>query len=235
MNRNKLLILPLSMLLALFSLSTVAADNEWPEITEDGLHRVHDSKLAIVYAEPGADLGPYKRVIMMEPTVAFKKNWARDQRSRSASRLSASSTVNTSKIKKDLAKEFEAVFTETLNSGGYEVVEEADEDVLLIRGSIVNLDIAAPDSHAGGRSTSLVHSAGEMTLYIELFDSVSGDLLVRALDRKSDRLNHEMYTWADSHTNKVASEKILQGWADVLLDTLNEAKKHGAPLVSESE
>ena len=228
MNRNRLLILPLTLLLALSSLNVLAGEREWPEVTEDGLHRVPDSVLAVVYAEPGADLGPYTKVILVEPTVAFKKNWARDQRSRSASKLSTSSTVNTTKIKKDLAKEFQTIFTDTLNKGGYPVVSETAEDVLLVRPSIVNLDINAPQTHGTGRSNSYVQSAGEMTLSIELFDSLTGDLIAKALDRREDRDN-DMYTWANSQTNKAAAQRIMQGWADVLLDALNEAKSHPVP------
>ena len=36
--------------------TAIAKQEELPEVTEDGLHRVPDSKMAIVYAEPGADL-----------------------------------------------------------------------------------------------------------------------------------------------------------------------------------
>jgi len=62
-----------------------------------------------------------------------------------------------------------------------------------------------------------------MTLYIELYDSVSGDLIAKALDRRID--NSTFYTWTNSVTNKRASDKILTGWAKILVDALNEAKK----------
>jgi hypothetical protein len=235
MNLNKSLILLFSLLIAVYSLNALAKKQEWPEVTEDGLHLVHDSKMAIVYAEPGADLAPYLRVILLEPSVAFKKNWARDQRSSSASKMSTSARVNTKKIKQDLADEFEAVFTEALNSGGYEVVTEAADDVLLIRPSIVNLDINVPQTHGSGRSNTYTRSAGEMTLYIELFDSVTGDLIAKALDRKVDNPNDVgFYTWANSQSNKAASVRILRGWADILLNALNEARSNPLPAEPES-
>ena len=62
-----------------------------------------------------------------------------------------------------MAQEFETVFTDILTNGGYELVDEAAEDVLLIRPSIVNLDITAPNQHGSGRSSSYTRSAGEMT------------------------------------------------------------------------
>ena len=225
MKRFRFLSLPVGMLFALCTLGAFAAE-DWPEVTEDGLERVSDSRMAVVYVEPGADLSAYSRVNLMEPTVAFKKNWERNQRSRSASKLPTSSRVNTSKIKKNLANEFQLVFTETLNSGGFPVVEEIGEDVLLVRPSIVDLDVNAPESRGSGRTNSYVRSAGEMTLYLELYDSVTGDIIVKALDRRADRENHDMYTWANSTTNKMAADRILQGWADILLDALKEAKTY---------
>ena len=201
-----------------------AKQEELPQITEDGLHRVADSKMAIVYAEPGADLAQYERIQLMDAYVAFKKNWARDQRSRSADKLRISSR-DIEKIKTDLAKEFQAVFRKTLEDGGYEIVDEAGEDVLLVRPAIINLDVNAPDTMRAGRSRSYTSSAGEMTLYIEIYDSITGDLIAKALDRKADTARQGFYTWTNTVTNKAAAKRILQGWADILLDALNEAKQ----------
>ena len=221
----RFLSLTTSMLFAIFSLGAFAGD-DWPDVNDDGLERISGSKMSVVYVEPGADLSPYSRVILIEPTVAFKKNWARKQRSGSASKLQTSSRVNTSKIKKNIASEFEIVFTETLNNGGFPVVEDAGEDVLLVRPSIVDLDINAPETHGSGRTTSYVRSAGEMTLYLELFDSATGDIIVKAIDRKIDREHELIYTWANSSSNRIAAQRIYQSWADILLEALKEAKSY---------
>ena len=216
----------LSLLLAAISQSVMAKKNDFPEITEDGLHRVHDAKLAVVYAEPGADLTPYTKVSLAPPEVAFKKNWERNLRSGSASKLSSSSRVNTTKIKKQLAEEFTTVFTDKLISNGYEIVSEAGDDVLQINAAIVDLAINAPETSGAGRTNQYTRSAGEMTLYLELYDSVTGDLIAKALDRQIDKENNQMYTWANSSTNKVAADVIINGWADILVGALNEAKAH---------
>lgn len=202
-----------------------AKTQELPEVTEDGLHRVPDSKMAIVYAEPGADLAQYKRVNLLETHVAFKKNWARDQRRNSIDPLRITST-DIEKIKTSLAKEFHEVFRKTLEEGGYEIVNETGEDVLLVRPAIINLDVSAPDTPRAGMSRTYTSSAGEMTLYIELYDSVTSDLLAKALDRRVDNANRSgFYTWTNSVTNRSAANRILKGWATILLDALNEAKK----------
>ena len=124
----KLISLLLAATVMAFSASSFAKDKEWPEVTEDGLHRVHDAKMAAVYAEPGASLSPYSRIMLLEPEVAFDKKWKRNLRSGSANQLSASN-VNTTKIKKQLAEEFMVVFTNKLTESGYELTDEAADDV----------------------------------------------------------------------------------------------------------
>lgn len=221
-------ILLVASLLA-FSAPLAAKKKELPEITEDGLHRVPDSNLAIVYAEPGADLSAYNRIQLLDAYVAFKKNWARDQRSKSAQSFNVTSK-DVENIKNKLAEEINTVFSQTLTEGGYDVVSESGDDVLLIRPAIINLDVNAPDTKRAGRSTSYVSSAGEMTLYLELYDSVTGDLIAKAMDRKVDNANRSgFYTWANSATNRQAADKILKGWANILLDALNEAKQTELP------
>lgn len=200
----------------------VAAKEEPPEVTVEGLHRVPDTDLALVYADPEADLSSYHRVQLVEASVAFKKNWLRDQRSRSPGSLNVTSK-DVERIKSDLAAEFRKVFTETLQEGGYEVTDETADDVLLVRPAIVNLDVNAPDVGYAGRSTIYTQSAGEMTLYVELYDSVTGDLLAKAMDRRSDP-HAGFYTWTNRATNKAAADKILKGWATILVNALDEAK-----------
>jgi hypothetical protein len=225
MNPSRILTALLAALILAAPTSVFAKKDELPQVTEDGLHLVPNSKLAIVYMEPGADLSQYERVKLLGAYVAFKKNWEKNQRSRSADKLRVT-PADTEKIKDTLAAEFDEVFTRTLEEGGYEVVTESAEDVLLIRPAIINLNVAAPDTGYSGRTSSYTTSVGEMTLYLELYDSLTGDLITKALDRKVDNAARQgFYTWTNSSVNKRASDQILTGWAQILLDALNEAKQ----------
>lgn len=223
MRISNLFVIGLAAFLLSFTGSALAKKSDLPEVTEDGLHRVPDSKMAIVYAEPSADLSMYTRVQLMDAYVAFKKNWRRDQRS-SISSIRVSDK-DMEKIKNTLAEEFDAVFKETLEEGGYEVVDDVAEDVLLVRPAIINLDVNAPDTPRAGRTMTFTSSAGEMTLYIEIYDSVTGDLIAKAMDRRADNTNSGYYTWSNSVSNKAAAKKIIKGWASILLTALNEAKQ----------
>jgi len=212
----------LALVVSAIAVSAVANEQELPDVTEDGLHRIPDSKMAIVYADPQADLSVYQKVQLLDAYVAFKKNWERDQNRGSARTLSVTSQ-DIEQIKKSLADEFKSVFTGVLQEGGYQVVGEAGDNVLLVRPAIVNLDVTAPDTARAGRTKTYVDSAGEMTLFIELYDSVTGDLIAKAIDRQADR-NSGYYTWSNRVTNKAAADRILKGWAEILLNVLKEAK-----------
>ncbi len=206
------------LLLAAGSLQ--AAADKLPEVTVDGLHHLSDTELAIVYAQPGADLSQYKRVYLVDTLVAFKKNWQRDQNRSRTQRISSSEME---KIKTELADLFREVFTTTLEEGGYELVTERGEDVLIVKPAIINLDVTAPDTMTAGNSRSYAESAGEMTLYVELYDSVTDDLIAKALDRKRDR-ETGYFQWQNRVTNRAAANRILKEWAKVLKEGLDEAR-----------
>lgn len=217
---NRLLVIIL--LLSIVTVAAAAEKQEPPQVTEDGLHLVPDSKLALVYVDPEADLASYSKVHLVEATVAFKKNWARDQR-RSASRRISNSDIE--KIKASLAAEFYTVFKTELEEHGYELTDIAADDVMIVRPAIVNLDVTAPDLPTASRSRSYTTSAGEMTLYLELSDSVTGDIFAKAMDRRVDKASGSFYTWTSSATNRVAARRILRGWATILRKALDEARQ----------
>ncbi len=210
----------LSLILGLaLSVSALAAD-DFPDITEDGLHKIKDSDLSLVYAKEGVDLSIYDKVWLVDATVAFKKNWKRDQNRSYSFKVNAK---DMEKMKSELAELFREVFTETLNEAGHELVDEAAEDVLVVRPAIVNLDVTAPQTLSASRSYQLAESAGEMTLYIELYDSVTGDILVKALDRRADRRS-AFFEWQTKSSNRAAAKRLLTDWADTLSAALADAQ-----------
>lgn len=208
-----------SVLFATLVASAVASGGEIPEVTHDGLHRVPNTKMAVVWMKPGASLDPYTKVRILDCFVAFKKNWqmGRDfQQQISARRMD--------EIKKDLAQAFQKVFIEELQKGGYQVVDASGHDVLLVRPAIIDLDIEAPDSAGSADMTMYSASAGQMTLVAELYDSVTSDLILRAIDPEADRGDGTI-EWQNGGSNIQAADEILRRWADRLRNALDEA--HG--------
>ena len=118
---------------------------------------------------------------------------------------------------------FREVFTKVLAEGGYELVNERAEDVLMIKPAIINLDISAPDTLSSDDTRSYSESPGEMTLYLELYDSVTDDLVAKAMDLQTDR-ETGYFQWQARVTNRAAANRILTVWANVLKDGLDGAR-----------
>ena len=62
---------------ALLSAPAFAA-KKLPEVDSDGLHLQKKSKVAAAYMKPGADLGQYSRVKLLDCYVDFVKDWERN-------------------------------------------------------------------------------------------------------------------------------------------------------------
>ena len=188
------------------------------DITFDNLVPVKDPAVSMAFIDPEADFSVFKRVAILEPFVAFRSNWQRDQ-NRSRSRNIRARDME--RIKADVATLFERVFTERLEAAGYEVVDGAGEDVLLLRPAIIDLDVTAPDTRTAGRSRTFTASTGAATLYIQLFDSVSGDIIGRAADRQSVRRAGGTVSWSNSVTNTADARRMMGRWADELVGFLD--------------
>jgi hypothetical protein len=210
-----------AMLLCVSQLS-IAEEKAETKRTYDNLVAVEESAMAMAYIDPDADFSVFKRVAILEPFVAFRSNWQRDQ-NRSRSRNVSSRDME--RIKSDVATQFERVFTERLEAAGYEVVEGANEDVLLLRPAIIDLDITAPDTRSAGRSRTFTASTGAATLYMQLFDSLSGDIIGRAADRQSVRSGGGTVSWSNSVTNTADARRMFGRWADRLIAFLDKHYK----------
>ena len=213
---------PVQLLLitSLMMISGLVTAQDRSEFTIEGLQLVEDSNLALVYAQPDIDWGQYSKIYLDDAYIAFKKNWQRNYNRDHPDRISADDMT---KIKMELSGLFRDVFTQTLEEGGYELVFESGEDVLQIKPAIIGLDIVAPEHGAPGVSRTYSETAGEMTLYMELYDSVSGAMLAKALDRKEDRKTG-YFEWQNRVTNRAAANRILKVWANVLKEGLDDAR-----------
>jgi hypothetical protein len=216
-SRNFFTTVALAFLMAGTS-SATAADDE--DTTFDGLERVESSRVAIAYINPEADFSVFKRVAILEPYVAFRSNWRRDQ-NRSRSRNVSVSEME--RLKADVGALFKEVLVERLEADdGYEIVDAPDYDVLLLRPAIIELDITAPDQRGSGRTRTMTTSTGSATLYMELFDSVTGQIIGRAADRQVIRNTGGNFWVANRTTNTGEARRMFASWADVLRDFLDQ-------------
>jgi hypothetical protein len=72
-------------------------------------------------------------------------------------------------------------------------------------------------------TNTIVRSAGDMTLYLEFFDSVSSAIFARVMDAESgDRGGFA--SQANKVTNKAAADSVIRGWAKELIEHLKDAQ-----------
>ena len=208
---------PLLAVLLLLPLGVSADEHE--EKTWDGLVAIEDTDVAAAFIDPNADFSVFQRVGVLPPSVAFRSNWKRDQNRSRSRRVSAN---DVERIKADVSELFLEVFTEQLEAAGYEIANYIGEDVLIVRPAIIELDIMAPDTPRAGRSRVYTASTGAATLFIELIDSMSGDLIGRAVDRRAARRGGGFATRANRVTNRADARREFRVWADQLIAFLDQ-------------
>ena len=198
------------------SAAMAAKDKEPPQTTTDGLTLTNNTKHRIVYVGDDVDFKQYTKVMIVDCAVAFAKNWQRDynRSERDLSRQVRDSDVT--RIKESVATEFKKIFTQSMIDNGVEVVTEAASDVLILRPAIINLVVSAPDLRSAGMSRSFTGDAGQMTLYLEIYDSVSSAILAKILDAKDAGRQSPSMSYATRVSNIAAADRMFKSWANEL-------------------
>ena len=208
----------------LMAASLAVAKADLPAVSHDGLHLLPDTKLRAVYMKPGADLGDYDKVALLDTYVAFRKNWQRDHNNEEPFDQRVSDK-DMKEIRERVAKEFTREFTKVLSTeGGHEVVTDAGDGVLILRPAIIDLDINAPDTMSAGMSQTFVASAGSMTLYLELYDGKTQSIIARIIDPEAAD-NAGIAEVANRVTNTADFDRVLRRWAEILNKHLAQVKK----------
>jgi hypothetical protein len=212
--RKTLFALTLLTLITVSQAGVTSEPGDTPATTADGLELVPGTEdVQQVWMLPGADLSKYRRVYLVEPAVAFEKNWLKDQNRGHPTLHVKPSDMEA--IELEIRALFMEVFTEELLASGYTFSEVRDHDVMIIKPAILELSVNAPDIQVPGQVDVLTSSAGSMTLYMELYDSVSEQLLVKAVDPATDpdignvQLQKKV-------ANRAAFKRMMKPWAQAL-------------------
>ena len=190
------------------------APQEW-----DGLVRQSGTRLGAVFVRPDAEIVGYRSVMIDPVEVSFARNWDPNRGGRSQlGRLDASDIAA---IQTGVADLFRETFRAELERGGYQLVDVAGPDTLRVTAAIVDLYVSAPDNMSAGRSRTYTANAGRMTLVAELRDSMTGELLARAVDARSARTSG---TWQVTNrvTNTADARRAMGIWATALRQALDE-------------
>lgn len=218
----KYLVSTLLAVLAVALASSAAGNDSLPEVTHDGLHLVKDTKVRAVWMKPGASLDEYSEVALLACYVAFNKHWQSDYNEQTIQLENMITDQDMKKIRTELGKEFNKVFTEVLTASGHKMVTEGGSGVLIVRPAIINLEITSPDTMAPEMEQSFSANAGQMTLYMELYDGRTGDIIARVVDPEA--LGDDFWQVRNSVTNLADADRVLRRWATLLSDHLAAMK-----------
>jgi hypothetical protein len=200
-----------------------AAKDAPPQVSPEGLELRKSTRSRTVYVRPGATFSQYDRVAILDPLVEFEKDWQKDYNRSQVGLQGRVTDADVERMKQKLAAEFKKVFTDELQGkGGYAVVNEAAPDVLVLRPALLNVEVNAPDVMTAGIEHTVVRSAGQMTLYLELWDAATNTLLARVMDAEADP--DTMAQMGGSVTNKAAADRILRAWAKELRERLDDVR-----------
>ena len=224
MTRNRRLLAGLIAAAALM-LAGCASTRPAPVEEWDGLVLRPGTRLGAVFVKPDADIVGFKSVKLDPVQISFASNWDPNSDRRSSSRRLNAADI--AAIKERLAELFQETFRAELARGGYALVDEAGPDTLRVAPAIIDLFITAPADAAVGRSRTYTTDTGRMTLVMELRDSVTGELLARAVDRRGGRSNGQLQ-WTSRATNMADAQQAIRIWAMALRRGLDELSAKAA-------
>ncbi|MBN1472933.1 MAG: DUF3313 family protein [Syntrophaceae bacterium] len=202
-----------------------AGDLKKGDVTTDGLTVVESGRFTEKQIKHGVEWSAYTKYQITPVDVSFRKDWKRDY-NREQRTLSARVTdKDMARIRETVAEIVYDEFNEVLQKkGGFTKVDEADENTLLFKPVVINLDVYAPDlQHSLAMTDTYVRQAGKATLILELHDAVSGEILARWVDTREDPDNG-YFEWANRITNIARAKLVVRGWANRLVEGLDILK-----------
>ncbi len=193
------------------------------EVSFDGLHAIDNSRFVLAWADPDIDFSRYNKIMPGGATLEFRavRRNAGTQRARS-SQTEFYINENARVRLEEIATE---VFGEELaNSTRFTVTDAPGQDVLIIRGALHDIVSNVPPETAG-RSEVFLSQVGEITLILEVVDSMSGEVIFRAMERRAlDRAHQGMRSSSVNTVSEV--RRVMRRWATALregLDSIPEA------------
>jgi len=195
------------------------------EVTYDGLYRVRGTTLDDVWVKSGFDLTPYSKIMPVNGGIAYRE--VRDPGNTARARSSATefpiSEANRQRLADTVSEEFRKEF-EGLQS--YELVSAPGPGVLTLKLSLIDVVSSVPPDTIG-RTDVYLRSVGEATLVLELYDSESGEILARAVDRRAaesayPRQSNPVTNWAEVR-------RLASTWARILRQGFDTVRRIGPP------
>jgi hypothetical protein len=189
------------------------------ETTFDGLVRIDNARFAAAWIDPEVDLKQYTKIIPGGAEFEFRNV---QKVSASAARRSNEREFWISDSNKQrLVDTVTEVFREELQKSEYfTVTDEPGPDALIIVGGLHDIVSQVPPEDVG-RSEVWLRSLGEATLVIELRDSLSNEVVYRAVERRAAENAGGQMMRANTATTWAEVRRWARRWAVSLREGLD--------------
>ena len=190
------------------------------EVTFDGLYPLKGTRADQAWARNDVDLTRYSKIMLQSVGIEYRPG---GESSRS---FAARSSGGPYEVTEEQKAQFQAVMREAFleelaKSEHFTFTSEPGPDVLLVRGALLDVVSWVPPEPVGVRSNVYLSQVGEATLVLELRDSITETILVRAVDRRAAEGSIGMRE-SNRVNNRTEIRRLARTWGSMLRDRLDE-------------
>ena len=188
------------------------------EVTFDGLNRIDNSVFTDAWADPEIDFAQYNQFIAGGAVFEFR---AVKKKSRLTRTGSEDEFWIDDKSKERLEREVSEVFQEELaKSERFTETDTPGPDVFILRGALHDIVSRVPPQYIG-RSDIYLRSVAEATIVLEVVDSLSGEVIFRAVERRAAQRPGGDLMLANAVTTWAEVRRMARRWATKLRDGMD--------------
>ena len=189
------------------------------EVSYDGLHAIDNSIFKAAWADPDIDFSRYDKI--MAGGAFFEYRAVKKTSGTYRARASDTEFYIDEKAREKLKELTSEIFNEELaKSSLFSVTDASGPDVLIIRGCLNDIGSQVPPDIIG-RGDIYLSSVGEITLILEVVDSMSGEVIFRAVERRAAERGGGMAMRSNSVNTRSEVRRLIRRWATTLRDGLD--------------
>lgn len=206
-------------------LTACSTTKEAPAVSSDGLALVESTRSTVAYVKEGIDFSTFDKLVVLPSTVAFRKDWKRSYNFNKSISVKITDE-DMLKIRTEAAALFDEVFTKELTkSESFTLIDKPEIGSLFIKPAIINLELTSPELDHAPIQRQINRSSGEATLYLEIFDGVSGEILLRIIDAEQVGSDSRAYRVTNKGKTRHDAKVLVSKWASALREKFDEVHK----------
>ena len=183
------------------------------EMSDDGLYRRESDVFEQLWVRKQFDVRSYHKVMFAPSFIQYRR-----ESSAPTDASGPKPAPVTTRQKESLQNIVDTAFREELaKSRSFALTNAPGPDVLTVRGDLLDVVSYVPENASGKSDQLTVPNVGEAILVLELHDSISSAIMVRASDHVVAK--HDV----DTATADEAVRATVQAWARLLRERLDAA------------